>query len=272
MELAEIFKALWSRKLLMLLVVIAAAAAALVVKATAKSISKGTATAQVIVDSPDSLLADLRQDPAALSTRASVFAQVMASSGVIAAIGQATGIPPAKITAEGPFSGQGLILNVVTPSPARGVQLGAQTAPYRLTFVAQTTLPIITISAQAPTRAAAARLANGVSAGVTSYVQALQAQTKTNPAKRVTIRQLGPAQSATVNSSSATLLMAVAAGAILLLGILGVLGLGAVARQRRAWAELEELDVQLELGPEHELNGAVASVEVAARLAGQRER
>jgi capsular polysaccharide biosynthesis protein len=246
MELAEIFKAIRARKLLALTVVAVAIAAAAAIKVTSHSVDTGAATAQVIVDSPQSVLADLQQDPTPLATRASVFAQVMASSVVLDSIAHATGIPASEITAQGPFSGSGLALNVVTPSEARGVQLSAQGVPYRLTFVAQTTLPIITISAQAPTPAAAARLANAVSVGTNQFVQSLQQQTQTKGSKRVTIRELGPAQASTVNSSSALVMMAAATVAILVLGLVAILLLEARARRARRIRIEQEFGDQFE--------------------------
>jgi capsular polysaccharide biosynthesis protein len=250
MEIAEIFKAVRARKLFASAVLLIAIIAAAGIKLSSHSVDTGTATAQLLVDSPQSVLGDLQQDPTPLATRASVFAQVMASTQVLESIARVMGIPPSEITAQGPFSGPGLALNVVTPSEARGSQLRAQGIPYRLTFVAQATLPVVTVSAQAPTPAAAARLADAVAGGTNEFIHNLQAKTQTQPSKRVIIRELGPAQDSTINSSSAMVMMMAAFVAISTLGLIVLLGLERRARRRRMKIEAE-LGEQLETYDAH---------------------
>jgi len=238
MELAEIFVALRRRRLLMVIVVLAAIGAAVAVKETSHSIPTGAATAQLLVDSPQSALADLQQDTAPLATRASVYAQLMTSGAVLEAIAKTAGIPPTEVTAAGPYTGAGEVLDVPTPSEARGAQIVAAKPTYRLSFVAQTDLPLITVSAQAPTPAAAGNLADSVVLGTSSWLAALQASGKVPSDHRVTLRQLGDAQASVVNASSATALAGVAAMAILMLGLLAIvaidLSLGRRARSRAA--------------------------------------
>src|SRR5579864_1878600 len=102
MELRELVRALRARWVLTLIVVVAAAATAATVYKSAKSASSGSATVQLLVDSSRSALSDLQQDPAPLITRASVFAQLMASSDVLQAIAQRAGVPVGDVTGEGP--------------------------------------------------------------------------------------------------------------------------------------------------------------------------
>jgi hypothetical protein len=199
------------------------------VKLMKHTVPKGTATAQLMVDSPQSVIADLKQDTIPLTTRASVFAQFMASSLIEQRIAAVMGLPADAITAEGPFSGPGQALNGVTPSEARGPQVAAQAKLYRLLFVAQDQLPIITVSAQGPTPTSAARLADAVYPALNGYLQQLQGQTSNAengaiPAtQRVTLRQLGPAQAGSENTSGVMVLAAAAAFAVLLIGVLGIL-------------------------------------------------
>lgn len=245
MELAETLRALLAHKIALAAVVAAAFAAAVAVRVSSHPLPTGAATMQVLVDSPASALADLKQDTVPLTTRAPVFAQFMASEAILQAVGHSTGIPASQITAEGPFSGPAQTQNTVTPSEARSVQVLAQKANYRLTFVAQDTLPIVTISAQAPNPAAAAALANGVYTAVTGYVQALEAQSGTAPQNRVTIRQLGPPQAGAVNASSAKVLMAAAFLGVLIAGLLLILGVDGLRRRRRR-TEVELFDPGLD--------------------------
>ena len=234
MELAEILKIIASRKLVTLAIVTLAIAAAVGVKLATRSAPKGAATVQILVDSPSSALANLVQNTVPLTARAAVFAQVMASQAVIEEIGKSAAIPASLITAEGPYSGTGQKLDVVTPSEARGSQLLAQNVPYKLTFLAQENEPVITASVQAPNLTSAARLANGVYPGITAYVASLQKTMNTPSAQRVTIRELGPPQAGTVNTSAGMTVAVAAAFGVLLLG--GLLLVGFEGARRKALA------------------------------------
>ncbi len=242
MELAEALRVIWSRKLLATLIVLLAAGAAVGAGTLARSTPRGAATVQVLIDSPQSALADLLQNTVPLTTRASLFAQVMASEAVLEQIATASGVPVGELTAQGPYSGAGQSQDVITPSEARGSQLLGERAAYRLSFVAQSDEPVVTASVQGPTAPAAARVAGAIVPGVRAYVAGLQREARTAPARRVTIRALGPPQAGTVNSSSRVTLMAVAALGVLLLGL--VLLIGAEGLRRRP---LEEIPPRLDL-------------------------
>lgn len=238
MELAEILRTLWSRKLVVVAILALAGGAAFGAGQLAHSTPKGTATVQILVDSPQSALADLLQNTVPLTTRASLLAQVMASQAVLEDIAATAGVSVRQLTAQGPYGGTGQALDVITPSEARGSQLLGEEAHYRLTFVAQPDEPVVTASVQGPTAAAAGNVAEGVLPGVRRYVSGLQKQGATKPARRVTIRQLGPAQAGTINSSSRLALMGVAGVGVLLLGLLLLLGVESL--RRRPPAEEEE--------------------------------
>lgn len=237
MELAQIIKALRNRRLLTVGVVLIATAAAAAVKLEKHSVPTGTATAQLMVDSPQSVIADLKQDTIPLTTRASVFAQFMASALIQQRIAAVMGVPVDQITTEGPFGGAGETLNVVTPSEARGPQIAAEKKLYRLTFVAQDQLPLVTVSAQAPTPAQASKLADAVFSAVNGYLQSLQAASRSPSTaiperNRVTLRQLGAPQVGSQSSSQALVLMVAAFAGLLLLGLLAVLVLEKVRPKR----------------------------------------
>ncbi|HVR04626.1 MAG TPA: Wzz/FepE/Etk N-terminal domain-containing protein [Solirubrobacteraceae bacterium] len=259
MELAEIFKILWARKLVTLAILTLAVAAAVGAKLATRSAPKGAATVQIFVDSPNSALANLVQNTTPLTARATVFAQVMASQAVLEDIGKAASIPVSQISAEGPYSGSGQKLDVVTPSEARGNQLLAQGAKYRLTFVAQENQPLITTSVQAPTAAAAAQLASGVYPGVVAYISGLQKTMNTPSTQRVTIRQLGPPQSGTVSSGAGATVAVAAALGVLLLGGLILVGVEG-ARRRTLAPEPQELEREpQERSLTHDFDAAVIS-------------
>ncbi len=231
MEFAEITRILWARKLATLAVFAVAVVVALAVRASVHSVPTGAATVQILVDSPDSALANLSQETVPLTTRASVFAQVMTSAAVLEDIASSAGVPASQITAQGPYSGSGESLDVVTPSEARSNQLLAEQTKYKLTFLAQTNEPVVTASVQAPSPAAAARVAAAIYPGVQYYVTQLEQQSGTPVQHRVTIRQLGPPQAGPVNSSARSTLTVAAFLGVLLLGLLGLLGFEGMRRR-----------------------------------------
>jgi capsular polysaccharide biosynthesis protein len=246
MDLAQILRTLGRRKFALTIVVILAIAAALATgykvsfnppKLESKAVPSGQATTQILVDSPQSAIADLKQDTAPLVTRATVFAQFMTSSTIRERISNATGIPASLITAEGPFSGPGEPQNTVTPSEARGGQVRAQTHPYRLTFVAQEQIPLVSVYASAPTAPQAAKLANGVYTAVRGYVDEIAAADATNPEHRVTVRQLGTAGASTVTTGGSKAIMILAFLAIIIFGCLLII---AIAALRRSGEEIDD--------------------------------
>jgi capsular polysaccharide biosynthesis protein len=239
MEIAEILRVLRSRWKATLAIVVLAFAAAFAVRASVASIPTGAATVQILVDSPDSALANLSQETGPLTTRASVFAQVMTSAAVLEDIATKAGVPVSQITAQGPYSGTGEPLDVVTPSEARANQLLAQTVKYRLTFLAQTDEPVVTASVQGPNAAAAARVAASILPGVQNYVATLQQQSATPAQHRVTIRELGPPQAGAVNSSTRSTLTVAAFLGVLIIGLLALLGVESARRRTRERVALE---------------------------------
>jgi hypothetical protein len=219
------------RPLLVAVTVIVAVAAGVGIKLTSNATPTGAATVQLVVDSPQSAIADLKQDPLPLISRAQVFAQLMSSSAVLDAIAKAAGVPQSDLTAEGPYSGAGQPLDVPTPSEARGAQLIATNTPYHFTFVPDANIPLITASVQGPTPALAGKLANAVYPGIKAWLSTLQSSGDVPVSARVTLRQFGHAQAGTVNAGSSTTFAGIAVVAVLLIGFIGLF---AVEARRRA--------------------------------------
>lgn len=223
MELVEVTRALKAHKILVGLVALLAIVAGVAMKSRSHSVPTGTATSQLLIDSPQSALADLQQDTGPLAARAAVYAQLMTSGVVLQKIAQIAGVPASELTAEGPYSGAGEVLDVPTPSEARSAQLLANRVQYHLSFVAQQDLPVITVSVTGPTASTSGRLANSVAPGVQSWLASLENNNSLPAGKRVTVRALGDAQAGTVNSSSGTIIAGVAGIAVLILGLLAVI-------------------------------------------------
>ena len=255
MEFIESLKILWSRKYVTAAIVVLAVAAAVAVRLAVSSTPSGAATVQILVDSPDSALGNLSQETVPLTTRASVLAQVMTSAGVLEQIASSAHVPVSEMTAQGPYSGAGESLDVITPAEARSNQLVGEGVKYRLTFVAQTNEPVVTASVQGPTAAAAATVAAAIYPGVQAYVTELQKQAGTPAAHQVTIRQLGPPQAGSVSSSARSTLSVAALFGVLLLGLLGLLAIEGLKRrtseqsaiEREYVSELDRLSDRLSL-------------------------
>ena len=180
---------------------------AVAVREAVSSVPTGAATVQILVDSPDSALANLSQETVPLTTRASVFAQVMTSAAVLENIAGFGGRARGEITAQGPYSGPGEALDVVTPSEARGNQIAGRDRQVQVDVRRADQRAGRDRLGAGPHRAAAARVAASIYPGVQAYVSTLQQQSATPRQHRVTIRQLGPPQAGPVNSSSRSTLI-----------------------------------------------------------------
>ena len=211
-------------------------------KLSSHSVPTGAATVQILVDAPTSELANLTQNPTPLISRAAVFAQVMTSQAVLQNIAEVAKVPVTQMTAQGPYSGAGESLDVITPAEARSNQLVAEKAPYRMTFLAQQNEPVITATVQAPSVPAAEQVAGAIYTGTQNYVKAIQHEGHTPEADKVTLRQLGSPQAASVNGSSRTTMAAAAFLAVLIIGLLVILGIEGLFKRDR---ELEGLEREI---------------------------
>ena len=164
------------RRLLATGVVVAAIASILSVyrvglfSVTPRALQYSSATTQLLVDSPSSVLGNLKQSLEPLTARASVYANFMASPAVLELIGQQAGIPGNQIYAAGPVNAAEPRVEQEPTALKRNVQLTGETKPYRLNYTSQINLPTIGIYAQAPTTVQAKRLANGAVTGLQHYL------------------------------------------------------------------------------------------------------
>jgi hypothetical protein len=213
MEPARTLKILWDRRRLVLLGALVAAAAATVSvysvslyppSLVSRSNVFATASTQILVDTPDSAFADLSYELEPLQTRANVFARFLANPAALALIGRQAGIPASAIEAQGPYEQNMPLYQQEPTAEERSSQIIGEGALYRLRFESNPELPIISVFAQAPTEAEAARLAEAVPAALRRYVQRLQRNQHTPAKNRVEIRRLGHATGGVVNAGANT--------------------------------------------------------------------
>ena len=165
----------------------------------ARSLQYSSASTQVFVDTPSSVLGDLQPSFEPLQARATVYANFMASPTFLALVGQKSGIPGSQIYAAGPVDPS--VPRVVEEPTAvqRNVEITGESTPYRLNFNDDPNLPTIGIYAQAPNTRQAVALANASAAALAQYVATLAKTGNTPPAQRVVIRQLGSASGGVVD-------------------------------------------------------------------------
>ncbi len=206
MELAQILKILWDRKVWLALVALLALLASLSTilrigpgGIEERSHTYGAAQAQFLIDSPRSSLIDLTQDTEALATRAQVYAQFMRSNAVKVEIARIAGIDADRIVAQGPYTTAGGTQNIPRPAPVRSNEVRGEGDVYRLVFDAQLGLPIVSVYAQAPTAEEAIKLADATVEGIGSYVSELEDAENVPYEDQTEIRELGPAEGGTVN-------------------------------------------------------------------------
>jgi hypothetical protein len=263
MELVSIIRQLWRRKLLVLLVVLVAFCVAIwstykVPSMQKRGLQLGAASSQILVDSPASTLVegvDANQ-LTTLSTRARVYAQYLASLQARDAIAKASGIPARAIKTSGPFSSDIARNNYQNQSSeSRANDVLKEGAGYRLIFDAQEGVPIITVSAQAPTAAAAIKLAQASFVAVTQYVDKLQREAEAVPEKPlpkgvtpqistdngVRVRQLGDPEGGIIGSGNGKILMVFVFLAVMLFGCALIAILPGMARHWRLLDRAEQL-------------------------------
>jgi hypothetical protein len=211
MELARTLKTLWIRRRLVALGALVAALAAMLSvytvglfppSLTSRTNVFATASTQLLVDAPDSAFADLENDLTPLETRASVFARFLASPVALTLVAREAKVPLSSIEAEGPYD---INLPVIQQEPTAGQrssQIIGEGALYRLRFENNPVLPIVSVFAQAPTKAEAINLAEAAPRALRVYINRIQAEQQTPEGRRVVIRKLGNATGGVVNAGA----------------------------------------------------------------------
>lgn len=200
-----------------------------------RELEMATAYTQVVVDTPHSVVMDLRQgthDLGPLKNRAVLIGTLMASSPVRAYIARRAGIPIERLHVAAPR----------TPEQPRPVdRSGSKRGPrdllkstdqYRLEIQANPSVPLLNVTTQAPTAEVAEELANAAVAGLDDYMRQLAARERTPRAMRVEIRQLGAAEGTVINRGIQ--LQVVGVVFILVLALSSAVTV-LLARVRRGW-------------------------------------
>jgi hypothetical protein len=248
MALVETIRQLWQRKFLVGLVFVLAVAAAIFSAyrispsgLEKRALTVAAASSQILVDSPDSTLvagAELGTFEA-LSTRAKIYGQYLASLAARQEIAKRAGVPASSISTSGPFSSAtGQTAYASQPSEERAGELLQEGAANRLVFTAQEGVPILTVDAQAATSELAIALAGASFTTLKEYVHSLEADGQ--PVREgVTVRELGAPEGGTLGGTNNIMLMMLAFLVVFGLGCTAILMVPTFARRWRALDEVE---------------------------------
>lgn len=205
-------------------------------KVSSRQLEIAAASTRVLVDSPRSEIIDLRTDTYAftsLTTRAALLGNVMASAPVREYIARRAKIDPARIQASAPITAD-VPRNLSEPgSEKRASDILRSTDQYRIDIQSNPTVPILNISAQAPNKDAAERLANGAVDGLRDYLAALAVRQGTDPKKQVRLEQLGRARGGVINNGISLQIALLSFIFVFTLSCCAVLFL---SRVRRGWS------------------------------------
>ncbi len=208
-----------------------------------RSVDIAAASTQVMLDTPDSLMVDVRQDAAMLegfTDRAVLLGNVMTREPVRLYIADQAGIPVEALMVEAPLTARQPRRRRVEPGREMHVSdVVATSDQHRLSIQADPTVPLIDVYAQAPTAAGAEAIANAAVDGLRRYLDDVATESGTPSRAQLELVQLGRAHGAVINAGSG---LQVAFVAFLLTFAICCALVVAIDRVRRGWrlADLSE--------------------------------
>jgi hypothetical protein len=173
---------------------------------SSRSLEMATASTQVMLDTPRSTLLDIRQDTyglEALTNRAVLLGNVMASPPVRAAAAQRAGVPFRAIEVVPPLTPR-QPRPVADADTERGTgDILKLSGEYRLVIRANPTVPVLDVYAQTPTADSAEALANAAVEALQAHLTDLAGAAQTPDDELIRLVQLGRAQGTVVNGGIA---------------------------------------------------------------------
>lgn len=173
---------------------------------TPRSLDIAAASTQVLLDTPNSLITDVRQDAAVLESftdRAVLLGNVMAREPVRAFIAERAGVPVEALTVEAPLTPSQPRARRVDPGDQAKVgDILASNDQYRLSIQADPTVPLLDVYAQAPDAATAEAIANAAVDGLRTYVDEVATDNATPSGDQIQLIQLGRARGELINGGA----------------------------------------------------------------------
>jgi hypothetical protein len=202
---------------------------------TPRSVETAAASTRVLVDTPRSMVLDLRQgtyDFDAMRNRALLIGNVMASRTVREHIAREVGVPADALQVTPPRTPEAPRPRAEVGQEKRATDILKSNDEYRLDIQTNATVPILDVYAQAPTARSAEELANAAVAGTRLYVDQAALSEGTGRGQRVELRQLGAAHGKVLNSGVS---VQVGVLAFILFFAVSCAAVMALARIRRGW-------------------------------------
>lgn len=170
----------------------------------------GAARARALVDTPFTLVADLRARTDTIGAQAALLSDLLATDEGRAVVARGSGVPERELIVLRPAA-----TNPTKVSPlADDASVVASTpSAYTLTVETSTTLPIVTFGVTAPDRARAARVA----AAAVTALQRLAAERAAGPPRALRVRSLEPVRAISVPAGAHRELVAGAVAVVVLL-------------------------------------------------------
>jgi hypothetical protein len=198
-----------------------------------RSLETAAASTRVVVDTPRSMVLDLRQgtyDFASMRNRAILIGNVMASRTVREYVARKIRVPAGALQVTAPRTPEEPRPRAEAGQQKRATDILKSNEEYRLDIQTNATVPILDIHAQAPTAGSAQQLANAAIEGTREYLGQLAS---TQPAgERVELRQLGRARGTVLNQGVG---LSVAFLTFILIFAVSCAAVMALARIRRGW-------------------------------------
>ena len=243
-DFAEIVTQLWRRRVWMLAVLALSAAVAVVTVYKVslsppglhtKTIERGAAETQLLVDAPRSGIGDLTRDLDPLSARALVLSQLMRSDPVISRVAKIMGVPRGAIEAQTDNSALNVPQSQLEPGQGkRANEIAGETRLLRLTYQAVPDQPTVNVFAQSDTAAEAEKLANAAVTATRQWIADTENQQLVPDRRRTVITQLGTADSGTVNSGASRMFAGLLFFVVLIAGAVAILLVNRLVSTRRA--------------------------------------
>jgi hypothetical protein len=216
----------------------------------------GVASARVLIDTPNSQVVDLGQkedvNAGVLPARAVLLANLLTTSPLRDEIAHRSRVSAKRLYATNDVASAP---GTTTPAPTDGSAPPDGPNAWALKADTDLSLPLITVHAQAPTPADAARLADSAVAVLRDHVASVSAQESVPAARQLVVKVLGGAQAGTETHGPSRLIGIALALFVFLLGCAGVMLLSTLASQWYAAQADEDLAEEMtwddfELGEE----------------------
>jgi hypothetical protein len=167
-----------------------------------RSLEMATASTSVLVDTPRSVLIDLREDTyqlTSLTNRAVIVGNVMSSPEIRDSIARRAHVPADQLRVQPPLTPKQPETLAENGNEKRTGDILKLNDQYRLAIRANPTVPVLEIFAQTPTAESAVALTNAAVDAMRDDLSRLAETDKTPVDKQIRLLQLGPAKGGVVN-------------------------------------------------------------------------